>query len=119
MEEGFLRYVGGLPKDGSLFPNLTPDRYGRRGGSGSKRLCRWIRLNLGMDNARKAPNHAWRHRFKSVCRRAGIEEEYHEALTGHTGEGSEGREYGEYEVQVLYREIRKIKSPVGLDDGGT
>jgi hypothetical protein len=64
-----------------------------------------------MDNARKAPNHAWRHRFKSVCRRVGIEEEYHEALTGHTGEGSEGREYGEYEVQVLYREICKIKSP--------
>jgi|SRR6516165_4481963 len=117
IEEGFLRYVGRLPKDGPLFPNLTPDRYGRRGGSGSKRLCRWIRVNLGMDNARKAPNHAWRHRFKSVCRRAGIEEEYHEALTGHTGEGSEGCEYGEYEVQVLYREICKIKSPVGLDDG--
>jgi integrase len=117
IKEGFHRYVGGLPKDGPLFPNLTPDRYGRRGGSGSKRLCRWIRVNLGMDNVRKAPNHAWRHRFKSVCRRAGIEEEYHEALTGHTGEGSEGREYGEYEVQVLYREICKIKSPIGLDDG--
>jgi hypothetical protein len=65
-----------------------------------------------MDNKRKAPNHAWRHRFKSVCRRAVIEEECHEALTGHTGEGSEGREYGEYEVQVLYREICKITSPV-------
>ena len=115
IEEGFHRYVRGLPKDGPRFPNLTPDRYGRRGGSGSKRLCRWIRVNLGMDNARKAPNHSWRHRFKSVCRRAGIEEEYHEALTGHTGEGSEGREYGEYEVQVLYREICKIKSPIGLD----
>ena len=112
VDEGFLRYVAMLRKDSPLFPNLTPDRYGRRGGSGSKRLCRWIRGNLGMDNKRKAPNHAWRHRFKSVCRRAGIEEEYHEALTGHTGEGSEGREYGEYEVQVLYREICKITSPV-------
>jgi integrase len=119
IEEGFLAYVGGLPKDGPLFPNLTPDRYGRRGGSGSKRLCRWIRGNLGMNNSRKAPNHAWRHRFKSICRRAGIEEEYHEALTGHTGEGSEGREYGEYEVQVLFREIRKIKSPINPDDEGS
>jgi integrase len=119
IEEGFLAYVGGLPKDGPLFPNLTPDRYGRRGGSGSKRLCRWIRGNLGMNNSRKAPNHAWRHRFKSICRRAGIEEEYHEALTGHTGEGSEGREYGEYEVQVLFREICKIKSPINPDDEGS
>jgi len=116
IEEGFLRYVSRLPKDGPLFPNLTPDRYGRRGGSGSKRLCRWIRMNLGMKNVRKAPNHAWRHRFKSISRRAGIDEEYHEALTGHTGEGSEGREYGEYEMQVLYREICRIKSPINPDD---
>ena len=43
-------------------------------------------------------------------------EEYHEALTGHTGEGSEGREYGEYEMQVLYREICRIKSPINPDD---
>jgi hypothetical protein len=40
-------------------------------------------------------------------------------LTGHTGEGSEGREYGEYEMQVLYRELFKIKSPVSPDDEGT
>jgi integrase len=84
IEEGFLQYVAKLPKHCPLFPNLTPDLYGKRGGSGSKRLCRWIRVNLGMGNPRKAPNHAWRHRFKSVCRRAGVEEEYHEALTGHT-----------------------------------
>jgi integrase len=76
IEEGFLQYVAKLPKHGPLFPNLTPDLYGKRGGSGSKRLCRWIRVNLGMGNPRKAPNHAWRHRFKSVCRRAGVEEEY-------------------------------------------
>jgi hypothetical protein len=76
-----------------------------------------IRVNLGMDNPRKAPNHAWRHRFKSVCRRAGIEEEYHEALTGHTSGGSEGRDYGEYEVQVLYREICKIRNPCRQPEG--
>ena len=117
IEEGFLKYVAKLPKDGPLFPNLTPDRYGKRGGSGSKRLCRWIRGDLKMKNPRKAPNHAWRHRFKSASRRADIDEEYHEALTGHTGEGSEGREYREYEVQVLHREICKIKSPVSPDEG--
>ena len=110
--EGFLQYVAGLPTNGPLFPNLTPDVYGKRGGSGSKRLCRWIRLNLRMDNRRQAPNHAWRHRFETQSRRAGIEEQYIDALAGHTGRGSEGRAYGEYEVQVLAREICKIKSPI-------
>ena len=112
IEEGFLKYVARLPKNGPLFPNLTPDVYGKRGGSGSKRLCRWIRLNLKMGNRRQAPNHAWRHRFETQSRRAGIEEQYIDALAGHTGRGGEGRAYGEYEVQVLAREIRKIKSPI-------
>ena len=47
-----------------------------------------------------------------MCRDSDIDEEYHDALTGHKGEGSEGRVYGEYYVRVLYREICKIKSPV-------
>jgi len=47
-----------------------------------------------------------------VCWDADIEEEYHDALTDHKGQASEGREYGEYYVRVFYREIWKIKSPV-------
>lgn len=49
---------------------------------------------------------------KSICRDTGIEEEYRDALTGQKGQGSEGQEYGEYYVRVLYREICKINSPV-------
>ena len=33
--------------------------------------------------------------FKSIGRDTDIEEEYHNALTGHDGQGSEGREYGD------------------------
>ena len=43
---------------------------------------------------------------------ADIEEEHHDALTGHKGQGGEGRDYGEYYVRKLYREICKIKNPV-------
>jgi hypothetical protein len=60
----------------------------------------------------QGPNHSWRHYFKSICRDAGIEEEYHDALTGQKGQGSEERDYGEYFVWVLFREISKINSPV-------
>jgi len=110
--EGFLDYVHFLPKGGPLFPGITPDRFGSRAGNGTKTIGRWIRERVGITDPRKAPNHSWRHYFKSVCREAGIEEEYHDALTGHKGAGSEGREYGEYYVRVLYREVCKIESPV-------
>jgi integrase len=110
--EGFLEYVRSLRKDGPLFPRITPDRFGSRAGNGSKTIGRWIRERVGITDPRKAPNHSWRHYFKSICRDFDIEEEYHDALTGHKGEGGEGREYGEYFVRVLYREICKIESPV-------
>jgi integrase len=113
IDEGLLSYVQKLPKNGPLFPYLTPDRYGKRGGSGSKRLCRWVRETLRMTDPRKAPNHAWRHRFKSICRDAGIKEENHDAITGHST-GDVGRDYGEYFGGLPYREIKKIKSPVRL-----
>jgi hypothetical protein len=35
---GFFRYLDGLPMNGPLFPGLKPDRFGRRGGNGSKRV---------------------------------------------------------------------------------
>lgn len=110
--EGFLDYWRSLPAGGPLFPGITPDRFGSRAGNGTKTIGRWIRERVGIQDPRKAPNHSWRHYFKSVCRNADIEEEYHDALTGHKGEGSEGREYGEYYMGVLYREICKIKSPI-------
>ena len=110
--EGFLDYAHSLSKDGPLFPGITPDRFGSRAGNGTKTIGQWIRQRVGITDPRKAPNHAWRHYFKSVCRDADIDEEYHDALTGHKGQGGEGREYGEYYIRVLYREICKIKSPV-------
>jgi integrase len=101
-----------LPKDGPLFPGITPDRFGSRAGNGTKTIGRWIRERVRIIDPRKAPNHSWRHYFKSVCRDADIKEEHHDALTGHKGQGGEGRDYGEYYVRKLYREICKIKNPV-------
>jgi hypothetical protein len=58
-----LRYVESLPKNGPLFPNITLDRFGKRGGNGSKTLGRWVREKVGITDPRIQPNHAWRHRF--------------------------------------------------------
>jgi site-specific recombinase XerC len=119
--EGFIdEYVDKLPQDGPLFPDLKPDRFDRRAGTATKEIGRWLRRvqkDLGVllvDETRYAPNHSWRHRFKSEARRVRMEEEVHDALTGHR-EGKVSRDYGEYYVNdVLGPAIDSMISPFDL-----
>jgi integrase len=97
--EGFIRYVSSLPKDGLLFPEIPPDRFGRRAGTATKSISRWIRQTVGIEDDRLAPSHSWRHRFISECREARIDEETRDALTGHS-DGSASRDYGEFYVRT-------------------
>jgi hypothetical protein len=53
IEVGFLDYIRTLPADGPLFPDLSPDRFGRRGGNGTKIIGRWVRAS-GITDPRKA-----------------------------------------------------------------
>lgn len=111
IKEEFLRYVQELPKGSPLFPDLSPDRFGRRGGNGTKIIGRWVR-GLGITDPRKAPNHSWRHRFKDLCRAVSIEKSVHDALTGHAS-GDVGDSYGlGYPLERLAREIKKIRFQV-------
>ena len=111
--EGFLEYVASLPKDGPLFPDVTPDKYGRRGANGSRTVARWVRGKVGLTDDRKAPNHAWRHWFISQCRAVGVPEEARDRIVGQkNAKASEGRNYGEYDLRVLRDEVAKVKSPV-------
>jgi integrase len=106
VREGFIAYVETLSQGGPLFPDLKPDRFGRRAGTATKEIGRWLRRVqketnvLLVDKARYAPNHSWRHRFKSEARRVRIEEEVHDALTGHR-EGRVSRDYGEYYIETV------------------
>jgi integrase len=113
IQEGFLKYVEKLPKGGALFPNVTPDMFGKRGGNGSKTIGRWIRKKVGITNKRKQPNHGWRHRFADECRKVGIARDIRHAIDGHA-DSTFGGQYGSegYPLAVLAKAIRKIKSPV-------
>jgi site-specific recombinase XerD len=114
IREGFLDFVKSRGR-GPLFPDLKPDRFGSRGGNATKVLGRWTR-SLGITDRAKAPNHSWRHRFKDVCRAAGIEKSVHDALTGHAS-SDVGDGYGSgYELPRLAPEIERIKVPKGLLD---
>ncbi|RTL51779.1 MAG: site-specific integrase [Bradyrhizobiaceae bacterium] len=105
LEIGFLQFVAQF-KSGPLFPGLPPDKFGKRGGNGTKSIGRWVR-SLGITDERLSPSHSWRHRIKTLGRRFGVSKDHLDAITGH-GRASEGDKYGEFPMEALYRELRKI-----------
>ena len=107
VENGFLEFV--LKKTmGPIFSGLTPDKFGKRGGNGTKIIGRFVR-QLGIDDPRISPSHSWRHRIKTLGRRHGLAQDILEAITGH-GSKTVADAYGEFPVEALYRELCKIPS---------
>jgi integrase len=111
LAEGFLDYVDMVRRDcgeGPLFPNLRPNRNGRRSTPASNAVSKWMRNRL---SRRIGPNHSWRHLFQTVHRRLRTRQDIVDAIMGHessAGDGSIGRHYGEYEVAVCRSEIERM-----------
>ncbi|SCY47093.1 site-specific integrase [Microvirga guangxiensis] len=105
IESGFLEYVRTV-KSGPLFPKLSPDKFGKRGGNGTKVIGRWVR-SLDLKDTRISPNHSWRHRFKTLGRRHGLAPDIVDALVGHQRR-TVGDGYGEFPVEALLRELKKV-----------
>jgi integrase len=111
VKAGFLKYVERLRKAGEdrLFPELKQDSKGDWGGVWSKFWGKYARRSIGLDDKRKT-FHSFRHTFKTACRHAGLTEEVHDALTGHSG-GGVGRRYGRQSLQALSEAIARIEYP--------
>ena len=105
VDGGFLDYVKSI-KSGPLFKDLPPDKFGKRGGNGTKVIGRFVRA-LGIIDTRLSPSHSWRHRIKTQGRRHGLAQDILEAITGH-GRKTVADMYGEFPVDALYRELSKI-----------
>jgi integrase len=107
-EVGLLDFIGSA-KRGYLFHSggSTPTEAVKRSGNARDKIAVWVRESAGITDERIQPNHAWRHRFKTVGRNADIDPEYLGAIQGHAGR-SAGEDYGEYPVEMLYREICKL-----------
>jgi integrase len=73
----------------------------------SGRIGEWVRKDVGITDRAIRPNHAWRHRFRTVCDDVGIEQKYVNAICGHAP-GSEGERYGERSARALLREIERV-----------
>ena len=94
---GYLFHAGGK----------TPEEAQRRSRVVGGKIGEWVRETVGVNDERIAPNHAWRHRFKTIGRNADIDLIYLDAMQGHAGRTA-GEGYGEFSIATLYREICKV-----------
>lgn len=107
VEQGFLDYVAtraGKP----LFYDPSRARGGnpahRQSDKTGERLAEWIRTDVGLTDKRIMPNHAWRHRFRSVARSLKIPADVVNALDGHAA-ASVADTYGDFWPRVLHEAI--------------
>jgi integrase len=102
---GFLDYAQTMREGHFLFPALKPNPRQKLGGYFSTFFSVYLRKRLRITDKRKV-FHSFRHTFKDVCRRVGIDEAVHDALTGHTAPHA-GRRYGNelYPLEPLFEAI--------------
>jgi integrase len=105
IDRDFLKFVATI-KSGPLFAALSPDKFGKRGGNGTKMIGRFVR-QLGLKDSRLSPSHSWRHRIKTLGRKHGLAQDILNAITGHATK-SVADSYGEFPIEALFREICKI-----------
>jgi integrase len=109
IEQGFLAFArkksGKTPLFYSIERQRKSDRKNPTYTSVGNKLAEWVR-NLGIQDPQVAPNHGWRHRFKTHGRKAHMDWLILDAIQGHALR-TEGEAYGEVPPDVMHREILK------------
>jgi integrase len=105
---GFVEWAHS--KKGPLFYSVkrqrNPNRKNPTYTSVGNKLADWVRNKLEIKDPTVAPNHGWRHRFKTEGRRAGMVWLILDAIQGHAPR-TEGESYGEVPPDVMLVEILK------------
>lgn len=85
----------------------------------AKKVANWVHklgLNVGK-GARKAPNHAWRHFFRTMARDAKVADSVASAILGHRP-ATVGETYGETRLSTMAEAIESMNLTELLDKGG-
>lgn len=109
VELGLLTLVQESPS-GPIFyvPNDRKRKPGHtQAASVRGKVSDWVRETAGVTDPKVQPNHAWRHRFKTLARDVDISTHYMAAIQGHE-DGTSNFDYGEFGMKALYREILKL-----------
>jgi integrase len=111
IEQGFLEFAAQKTGETPLFYAIERQRKKDRKNptytSVGNKLADWVRQDLEITDPTVAPNHGWRHRFKTVARKAGLDAEKRDAIQGHAPR-TEGENYGEVPPDVMLPEILKL-----------
>jgi integrase len=109
IEMGFVEFAhrkkGQVPLFYSLARQRNPNRKNPTYTSVGNKLGEWVR-GLGIKDPTVAPNHGWRHRFKTEGRRAKMIWLILDTIQGHAPR-TEGEGYGEVPPDVMLPEILK------------
>lgn len=111
IDAGFLDFVKQCRNNSHkrVFADLDRDAIGRLAKETSRHFIRYIR-SIGITSSTKV-FHSFRHTFKDACRDAGLYEDVHDRLTGHSN-SSIGRQYGSgYKLSNLQGQLNKIEYP--------
>jgi integrase len=114
IEQGFVTFAKAKGKgplfydpDGRRKVDDDPTNPTRRPWAKSRdKLSEWVRA-LGVTDPGISPNHAWRHTFKRIAARAGVERRIRFGFCGHTS-SDEGDRYETPSVEDLAVEGRKF-----------
>ena len=105
------RALAALGQDAPLFyrkppkPSRNPN-YRGPAVKARERLAVWVR-EQGVADPGLSPNHAWRHLFKTVARRAGIESGIRDAIVGHAAR-STAESYEHVTVEDMAEAVKRF-----------
>ncbi len=106
IEQGFIAWATTQPA-GPLFTGKQKGGKTPAAERVGQHLSTWIRNDVGITDVNILPNHAWRHRFKTLARHVGISDDFYDYIQGHSS-GSASGTYGIFTPAALYREISRI-----------
>ena len=111
LDMGLPSMIRSLPA-GPIFYHMKPfrgvaaDPVERAQNAGAK-VGEWVRKVVKITDPVLQPNHAWRHRFKTVAREVGIDGEIRDAIQGHE-DGRAASDYGEVTIKAMWNALQAL-----------
>jgi integrase len=111
IRRGFIEYAKAQRGNARLFDKLKKNQYGDESALFGAWFSEYLRKVCGVIDKRMV-FHSFRHGFKDLCRAAGLPEEIHDALTGHSS-SKVARRYGglTYPLAPLVTAVAKLRVP--------
>ena len=106
IELGFVDFVKAASPGPLFHAGKDPEKYATAASSVSDQVAKWLR-NSGLIPEGVWPNHAWRHRFKTVAREIGASDRVTDAICGHAGRTA-GDNYGDVTLKAKERVIEAL-----------